>query len=503
MRELTRALALLVSAVASVRASDRWNPVDEPASVNLLTTDYADRHAEDGLPIPRRYWSVVSIWLALTMAVLDGAIANVALPVIARQLGASPSASVWVINGYQLTITVLLLPLAALGDRIGYKCIYIPGLALFTLGSVGCAAADTLPLLIAARVFQGIGAACIMSMNAALVRATYPADMLGRGIGYNAMVLSMSAATGPTLAALILSIASWHWLFLINLPIGIAALAVGRKALPDPHGHGEPFDWPSALLSAAMMGCLVFGAEMFAREGAGIGLALVLAGLGSAAALVWREWGMPNPMMPLDLLRIPIFTLSIATSVVSFAAQMLDYVAIPFLLQSVLGRSVFATGLLMTPWPIAVGIAAPFAGRLADRVPSGLLGGIGLATFAAGLFFLSRLGASPGDFDIAWRMAVCGLGFGLFQSPNNRTIVSAAPKPRSGAAGGMLATARLLGQTAGAVTVGLAFHLAGVRVTPTLLLAASIVALVAAGVSMLRLRVEPPRRVAVYRPILD
>jgi DHA2 family multidrug resistance protein-like MFS transporter len=252
-----------------------------------------------------------------------------------------------------------------------------------------------------------------------------------------------------------------------------------------------------------MMGCLVFGAEMFAREGAGIGLALVLAGLGSAAALVWREWGVPNPMMPLDLLRIPIFTLSIATSVVSFAAQMLAYVAIPFLLQSVLGRSVFATGLLMTPWPIAVGIAAPFAGRLADRVPSGLLGGIGLGTFAAGLFFLSRLGASPGDFDIAWRMAVCGLGFGLFQSPNNRTIVSAAPKPRSGAAGGMLATARLLGQTAGAVTVGLAFHLAGVRVTPTLLLAASIVALVAAGVSMLRLRVEPPRRVAVYRPILD
>ena len=139
--------------------------------------------SEDGLPIPRRYWSVIGIWLALTMAVLDGAIANVALPVIAHQLGASPAASVWVINAYQLTITVLLLPLAALGDRIGYKCIYIPGLALFTLGSVGCAAGGTLELLIAARVFQGIGAACIMSMNAALVRATYPANMLGRGMG--------------------------------------------------------------------------------------------------------------------------------------------------------------------------------------------------------------------------------------------------------------------------------------------------------------------------------
>lgn len=455
------------------------------------------------MPVPRRYWSAAGIWLALAMAVLDGAIANVALPVIAHELGASPAASVWVINAYQLTITVLLLPLAALGDRIGYKCIYIPGLALFTLGSVGCAAGGTLSLLIAARVFQGVGAACIMSMNAALVRATYPSKMLGRGIGYNAMVLSVSAAIGPTLAALILSVASWQWLFLINLPIGIAAIMVGRKSLPEPQGHGRPFDWPSALLSAAMMGLAVSGAETFARTSSTAGFVMIAGGIAAGAALVWREWGEANPLMPLDLLKIPIFTLSISASVVSFAAQMLAYVAIPFLFQSVLGRSVFATGLLMTPWPLAVGIAAPFAGRLADRMSAGLLGGIGLAIFASGLFLLSRLGSSPDDFQIAWRMAVCGLGFGLFQSPNNRTIVSAAPKPRSGAAGGMLATARLLGQTTGAVAVGVAFHLAGVRVTPQLLLAAAIAALAAAGISLLRIGVAPPSRVAVYKPLLD
>jgi DHA2 family multidrug resistance protein-like MFS transporter len=471
--------------------------------VNRETTAASKHPAEDGLPIPRRYWSVVSIWLALTMAVLDGAIANVALPTIARELGATPAMSVWIINAYQLTITILHHPLAALGDRIGYKCIYLPGLALFTLGSVGCAMGHTLDLLVAARVFQGIGAACIMSMNAALVRATYPASMLGRGIGYNAMVLSMSAATGPTLAALILSVASWPWLFLINLPIGIAALVVGRKALPDPHGHGQPFDWVSAVLSGAMMGCIVFGAEDFAREGSELGLALVTAGLASGAVLVWREWSDPRPLIPLDLLRIPVFTLSISTSVVSFAAQMLAYVALPFLFQGVLGRSVIATGLLMTPWPIAVGITAPIAGRLADRVNAGLLGGIGLAIFAAGLFFLSRMGHSPGNLEIIWRMAVCGAGFGLFQSPNNRTIVSAAPKPRSGAAGGMLATARLLGQTAGAVAVGAAFHLSGIAVAPELMLAAAIGALIAAALSLTRLRVAPPSRVAVYKPILD
>ena len=468
-----------------------------------LSRHHHYHESQDGLPVPQRYWSALAIWLALAMAVLDGAIANVALPTIARELGASPATSVWIINAYQLTITVLLLPLAALGDRIGYKCIYLPGLALFTIGSLGCALGGTLTLLIAARVFQGIGAACIMSMSAALVRATYPANMLGRGIGYNAMVLSMSAAIGPTLAALILSVASWPWLFLINLPIGLAALAVGRQALPDPPGHGERFDWLSALLSAAMMGCIVFGAELLAREGSRSGLGLVVSGVLAGAALVWRESGERHPLVPLDLLRIPIFTLSISASVVSFAAQMLAYVAIPFLLQTVLGRSVFATGLLMTPWPIAIGIAAPVAGRLADRIPAGLLGGIGLSIFALGLFYLSRLGHSPSNFDIAWRMAVCGLGFGFFQSPNNRTIVSAAPKPRSGAAGGMLATARLLGQTAGAVTVGAAFHLSGVAVAPSLLLAAAIAAMVAAGLSLLRLRTAPPGRVAVYKPILD
>jgi DHA2 family multidrug resistance protein-like MFS transporter len=230
---------------------------------------------------------------------------------------------------------------------------------------------------------------------------------------------------------------------------------------------------------------------------------MVAGGLLAGAGLVVREWRVPRPLIPLDLLRIPIFSLSIAASIVSFAAQALAYVAIPFLLQSVLGRSVFETGLLMTPWPIGVGIAAPIAGRLADRVPAGMLGGFGLAIFAAGLFFLSRLGASPDNFSIAWRMAVCGIGFGMFQSPNNRVIVSAAPKPRSGAAGGMLATARLLGQTTGVVTVGAAFHLFGVGVAPHLLFAASLAALLAGAISLSRLGVSPPARVAVYRPILD
>ena len=201
-----------------------------------------------------------------------------------------------------------------------------------------------------------------------------------------------------------------------------------------------------------------------------------------------REWGDPRPLVPVDLLKIRIFSMSIGTSTVSFAAQMLAYVTLPFLFQTVMGKSAFETGLLITPWPLALGVIAPIAGRLADKMRAGLIGGIGLAIFAFGLFMLSRLSLHPGTVDIAWRMAVCGIGFGLFQSPNNRTIVSSAPLARSGAAGGMLATARLLGQTTGAVAVAVAFHFAGVTVAPKLLAAAAIAAAVAAGLSLLRLR---------------
>ncbi len=466
-----------------------------PATMSQKIAPPADGD-EDGLPIPRRYWSAAAIWLALAMAVLDGTIANVALPSIASELGASAATSVWVINAYQLTITVLLLPLAALGDKIGYRRIYIPGLAVFMIGSLGCALSGKLSLLIAARIFQGAGAACIMSMNAALVRATYPAKMLGRGIGYNALVLSISAAAGPTLAAVILSVASWSWLFLINVPIGFAAIAVGLRALPRARGQDVPFDWIAAILGAAMMGLVVSGAETAAREGALLGGAMVAAGIGSGAILVRREWGDKAPLFPVDLLRIRIFSMSIATSTASFVAQMAAFVTLPFLFQSVMGRSAFETGLLMTPWPLALGVVAPFAGRLADKVRAGLIGGIGLGILATGLFLLSQMGPTPSVFDIAWRMAVCGIGFGLFQSPNNRTIVSSAPVNRSGAAGGMLATARLLGQTTGAVAVGVGFHLFGVSVGPELLMGAAIAAALAACLSLLRLR--SPR--TKYRP---
>jgi DHA2 family multidrug resistance protein-like MFS transporter len=435
---------------------------------------------------------VLAIWLAISMAVIDSSIANVALPSIAGRLNAPAAVSIWIINAYQLAITALLLPFAALGDRIGYRRVYLPGLLVFIIGSAGCAMAQGLATLVGARVFQGIGAAAIMSMNAALVRATYPQAMLGRGIGYNALVLSIASAAGPTIAALILSVGQWYWLFLINIPIGLAALLIGLRSLPHTTGHGGSPNYLSAVLSAVALSTLVFGAETLARGEVQAGAPMLLVALATGTLLVRREWNRPAPLLPLDLLRIPIFSLSVATSTITFAAQMAALVVLPFLLQGVLHRSVMETGLLMTLWPLSVGVTAPLAGRLADHYAAGLLGGIGLGVLAIGLLSLSLLGAEPGNADIMWRMALCGAGFGFFQSPNNRTILSAAPRPRSGAAGGMLATGRLLGQTSGAVAVAAGFHWLGIASGPTLLRIAAVAAVIAALLSLSRLRVKPP-----------
>lgn len=450
--------------------------------------------APDGLPLPQRYWAVLTISLGLTMAVLDGAIANIALPTIARDLQSTPAESIWVVNAYQLAVTISLLPLASLGDIFGYRRVFVVGMAVFTVASLGCAMSQSLVTLTLARVVQGFGAAGIMSVNTALIRFIYPRSWIGRGVGINAMVGSVSAALGPTVASGILSIAHWPWLFAVNVPTGAIALLIGIRALPPTPLAKHRFDMASAALSA-----LTFGLLITAIDGVGhgqrtsnvvmeIGASLVIGGV-----LVSRQMAETAPLLPLDLLRIPLFALSVATSICSFTAQGLAYVSLPFFFEDVLGRSQVETGLLMTPWPLTVAVIAPFAGRLADRYPAGILGGIGLAALALGLALLALLPSDPATPDVVWRMAICGFGFGFFNSPNNRAMITAAPRSRSGGASGMLATARLLGQTTGAALVAMAFGFFGQRGTTVTLVMGACFAGVAALVSLVRL-VERDRR---------
>src|SRR6202021_2155772 len=401
-------------------------------------------HSPAGVPLPQRNWAIATVALGITMSVLDSAIANVALPTIARDLHTDAAFSIWVVNGYQLAITISLLPLSSLGDIIGYRRIYIAGLALFTAASLACAMSQTLTALALARVLQGFGAAGIMSVNTALIRFIYPQSQLGRGIGINTVVVAISAAAGPTIASAILSVASWPWLFAVNVPIGIFAVAIAARALPKtPRGkHG--FDIAGALLSAGTFGFLIGGIDAGGHGEAGkLGAGELTPAIIFGYFLVRRELSRPAPLFPVDLLGIPVFALSVGTSICSFAAQMLAFVALPFHLQQEFGYSAVQTGLLITPWPLAIAFAAPVAGRLADRHPAGLLGAIGLLIFACGLVALALLPQHPQLVDVAWRMAVCGLGFGFFQSPNNRALIGSAPRHRSGGASGMLGTAPL------------------------------------------------------------
>lgn len=440
--------------------------------------------------LPQRTGAIVAIAFALSMSVLDINISNVVLPTLAHDFGTSPSVTTWIVNGYQLAIVVSLLSFSALGERIGYRKIFLSGVTLFCITSLICALSDSFWTLTAARVFQGFSASAITSVNTALIRLIYPKEQIGRGMGINAMVIAISAAAGPSVASGILSIASWHWLFAINLPLGIVALILGSKYLPrQTELSKHKFDTISAIANAITFGLLIYTLDGFAHHERYDYLIIQIVVLVIVGTYyVRRQLSQESPLLPLDLLKIPIFRLSIITSICSFTAQMLAMISLPFFLQNTLGHSEVMTGLLLTPWPLATLITAPIAGYLVERVHPGILGSIGMVIFGIGLYSLSSLSTDSSILSIIWRLALCGAGFGIFQTPNNSTIISSAPTKRSGGASGMLGMARLMGQTLGTTFVALLFSwIAGGKSTAVCLITGSVFALIAAIVSSLRL----------------
>jgi MFS transporter, DHA2 family, multidrug resistance protein len=424
--------------------------------------------------------ALLAILLGVVLGSLDLAIVNTALPGMAQQLGATPAASIWVLNAYQLAVVAALLPLAALGDQWGSRRVFLLGLGVYIAGSLGCTLATSLSQLVAARAIQGLGSAGVMSVNMALVRLIYPPAQLGRGVGLNAMVVGVGTSAGPTVASLILAVAPWPWLFALNLPLGALAMVLGMRYIPHgaehkadqktgheaghktDHKTNHQVDGLTAGLTALSFASLIFALSSAAQraDAVRVGVALAIAAL-SIALLLRRQRGHPAPMLPVDLFQRPLFALSALTSACSFTVQGLAFVSLPFYFQTVLHRSPVETGFLMTPWAVVVALAAPLAGRMSDRHAPGLLGGVGLAVLCAGMLSLALLTPESSATDIVLRMAICGAGFGFFQSPNLKALMSAAPAHRSGGASGIIALARLLGQTSGAALVALCFGLGG------------------------------------------
>jgi MFS transporter, DHA2 family, multidrug resistance protein len=451
----------------------------------------------EGLPRSARARAIATIVIATAISTLANTIANIALPTMAHELAATPSASIWVVNAYQLAVTVSLLPLASLGDIYGYRRVYLTGLVVFTLASVACGLAGSLPMLVAARVGQAIGAAGIMSVNTALIRFIFPPSQLGRGISVTTLTVAVCSASGPSIAAVILAFASWHWLFVFNVPLGAAAVWLAWGSVPHTNRSSHRFDLGSAALNALTFGLLLIGFDGLAhRQNPLVITAELLAGAAAACVFVRRQKGLSAPMLPVDLFRIPIFALSVVTSVCTYTAQTIAFVALPFYFQVAGGLSQSETGLLITPWPAVIMVVAPLSGRLSDRYPAGLLGGCGLAVLTVGLVSILALPPDAAFADVVWRMAVSGIGFGFFQSPNNRALMGAAPRHRSGAASGMTSTARLTGQTIGGVVVAMVFAITGGDIARGVHLAIIVAAVssgVACVVSFLRLTQAQPR----------
>lgn len=435
------------------------------------------------------FQAVLSVLLGLIMSVIDGSIVNVALPVMTKELGISSESSIWIINGYFLVITMLVLVFASLGEIRSYRRVFLWGVLSFTLASGMCALSRSFQMLVLSRVIQGIGAACMMSVSSALIRFIYPPKVLGRGLSLNAMVIAVSAAAGPTVAGAILSVASWHWLFAINLPVGVAAWLIGQRHLPENPVIEQKyrFDWMSALYNVLFFGLLIMSIDSFnSDKHPSVIVWLMIAALIIGILYFKHQQKARYPILPVDLLRIPMFSLSVGTSIASYAAQMLVLVSMPFLLHNTFRFSEVHTALLITPWPLATLVSAPLAGRLIEKINPGLLAGIGMMVLAISYAMLYYIPSHPTALDIIWRMAVCGLGFGLFQTPNNVIMISSSPPDRSGGASGMQSTARLLGQTLGTALVAMLFHLVAHHQERVCVLLAIVLALLAGIFSFLR-----------------
>lgn len=444
--------------------------------------------ATSGLPQPRRAFAIASVLAAMALVVLDAAIANVALPTFARSLHVTPASSIWVITSYQAALVMALLPCASLGESLGYRRVFTLGVALFAMASVLCALSQSLPWLLAARFLQGLGGAAVMSLGVALLRNVVPHGRLGAAIGWNALTVALASAAGPALGAAILSLAGWPWLFAVNLPIGLLVLLAGR-ALPDAEGTGRRLDLRSVALNAGAFACVVVGAEVLTRRPAEA-IALMAVAAVALTALVRRERPKAAPLVPLDLLAVASFRISVIASVLFFSGVSAGLVALPFYLQHRLGLDVWTAGLFMTPWPLAAAVSAPLAGRLAGRLSTAWLCAAGGASLAIGLLAVAILPVQAHLLLLVPLTLLCGFGFGLFQVPNNHNMFLSAPPERSGAAGGMQGTARLTGQTTGAITMTLLFGMTSADAAPRIGLAIGAVLALAAGL-VSTLRAEP------------
>ncbi|MFV9475453.1 MFS transporter [Advenella sp. RU8] len=437
-----------------------------------------------GLPTPDRYWAALGVLLAISITVLDSGIANIALPTIANDLGILPSTSIWIVNAYTITIIATLLPFSAIAERIGFTLMYRIGISIFIAGAIVCSMADSLGLLLLGRIIQGMGSSSVMCLFGGLVRNIYPPHKLAAGISLNAMTVGLMAVLSPSIGAFIITIAPWKWIFIFTIPFCFVALYAARF-LPRIPKISAPFDYISALLNMLAFGLFIWALDESGNK-PGIAAIGLLLSLFFAVLLIRRSAPQTAPLVPIDLFRIPTFSYAIMVSALTFMSATGAMLALPFYFQNVLGLPLATVGIMFSTWPIGSIVIAPLAARLSSHFPASLLSGIGAAIMFAGLGGLLLL-PNPSPLTlISLCMFLAGMGFGFFQTPNNKAMLLSTPIHRSSATGGAQATTRLFGQGVGGAIVALCFSISQNEGAIYALAASVVITVIAVLINLIR-----------------
>ncbi len=397
-----------------------------------------------------RYSVLAPIMLGGIMGPIDASIVNVVLPTITGSFGVDISAAQWVPMIYLLTISSLLLFYGRLGDILGYRRVYLSGLSGFVVASGLCGLSPSIHWLIAFRAVQGLAAGMMMAVGLAIITTAFPPTERGKALGINAISISAGLAIGPSLGGFVTSLLDWRFVFLINIPIGIISLLWGYRVIPDVKGQPGKLDIPGLAAAFVFLSAVLLFVNRFQSLGLSYANVTVLLVAVLAGIVFFRvESKAAQPMLNLSLFRSAAFSLANVSALLNFMSQYVMIFLTPFYLQRVLHYEANGVGLIMTSFPLAVMVVAPLSGTLSDRIGTGALACLGAAICATALFFMSGLTGSARPADLLWRLALFGLGTGIFQSPNTSAVMGSTPRPHLGIASGILATMRNVGMVLG------------------------------------------------------
>lgn len=405
-------------------------------------------------------WTLALTSVAFFMTALDALVVITALPAIHHEIGGSLSTLEWAVNAYLLAFGAGIITAAALGDRLGRRRVYTLGLSLFTAGSAACALAPSAGTLIAARVIQGIGAAIVTPLSLTILTAAFPAERRGAIIGIWGGIAGLAVASGPLVGGAVTEGLSWHWIFWVNVPIGLVAVVLSMVRLAETYGPATRIDMPGVALVSCGSVAIIWG--LVRASDTGWGSAEVVAGLGlglllMAGFLAW-ERRVSEPMLPPRLFKIPTLTAAIATAFLMSAALFSAVFLTSQYFQFALGYSPLGTGIRVLPWTTTALLVAPLAGALSDRIGTRPLMVVGMLLQGAGLGWFALVASSGvGYGQLVLPLVIAGVGVSMALPTTPTAVLSAAEPPDMGKASGLNNTLQRLGAAFGVAVASAAF----------------------------------------------